>query len=510
MKTIVLWEFAKKQNYIFKSNKLMENIGASLIVKDVSEIDEKYNLNDNQFITRGGGKSIYLFNSDEEASAFIKRYSKDILKEYPGVDMFFVKADFNEETDNICNIIDKLYNKLEIKKNKRESMGDLVGFGIERKCIATSLPASFNDKGDYVSAEIMKKREYSQNQNKDFNELIPEGYKLEKEIGKIIKKENKNYIAIVHIDGNNMGKRLKEIVNNINTSKKEYDIKTYNKKYMNIMREVSEKVDSIYKGAFKKMVDVVIKNQDKLKEYCNIENKVLPIRPLILAGDDVTFICPGVIGIECARIMLDKISEYDMEVNGTKMDKLTACAGISIIKSGYPFIRAYNMAEDLCQNAKKLVLDSKSNINALDYHISMGEINSSINDIRKKYYTSSDSSIDGNLTLKPLYVGNTEKLETRKKYHNYGNLCLAINNVTDAINDKNIARGKVKELRSVMKNGTSDTEHYCKFYKLGAGNYLRPLNGMNGDYCFNTENNNKECMYLDAIETYECFVKLDE
>lgn len=507
MKTIVLWEFARKQNYIFRSNKLIENIGASLIVKDVSEIDDKYNLNDKQFITRGGGKAIYIFNSDEEASTFIKKYSKDILKEYPGVEMFFVKTDFNEETDNIHDIIERLYNKLEIKKNKRENSGSLVGFGIERKCIATSLPASFNDKGDYVSAEIMKKREYSQKQNKDFNELIPKGYILEKEIGKIIKKDNKNYIAIVHIDGNNMGKRLKGILGDI---KQEKDIKTYNEKYMRIMREISKKVNDIYIGAFKKMIDVVINKENKLEKYCNIENKVLPIRPLILAGDDVTFICPGVIGIECARIMMNKISEYDIEVNGIKMNKLTACAGISIIKSGYPFIRAYNMAEDLCQNAKKLVLQSGSNINALDYHISMGEINSSINDIRKKQYTSMDSSIEGNLTLKPLFVGDTEGLDKSIKYHNYDNLCLAINYVTDAINDKNIARGKVKELRSVMKSGAGATEHYFKFYNLGAGNHLKPLDGMKGDYCFNEANNNNECMYMDAIETCECFIKLDE
>lgn len=179
-KTIVLWEFAKKQNYIFKSNKLIENIGASLIIKDVSEIDKKYNLIDDNFITRGGGKSIYIFNNLESATTFIKKYSKDILTNYPGVEMVFVKTSFDEEKDDFQETIEQLYQKLELKKNKKEFGGALAGFGIEKKCQSTSLAASYYDNDECISSEIKIKREYSQKQNKDFNDLIPEGYSLDR------------------------------------------------------------------------------------------------------------------------------------------------------------------------------------------------------------------------------------------------------------------------------------------------------------------------------------------
>lgn len=508
-KTIVLWEFAKKQNYIFKSNKLIENIGASLIIKDVSEIDKKYNLIDDNFITRGGGKSIYIFNNLESATTFIKKYSKDILTNYPGVEMVFVKTSFDEEKDDFQETIEQLYQKLELKKNKKEFGGALAGFGIEKKCQSTSLAASYYDNDECISSEIKIKREYSQKQNKDFNDLIPEGYSLEKEIGKLINKETKNYIAIVHIDGNSMGKKLKNILNSI--KKEKYSsMKEYNAKCILKMKLISEKINEVYTNAFKYMLQIVAKNKDNIKDYCNIEKKLLPVRPLILAGDDVTFIAPGVMGLECARIMIKKISDTEIIIDGEKLDKLTACAGISIIKSGYPFIRAYNMAEDLCQNAKRLVLDSGINANALDYHIALGDINGSIKEIREKYYTSEDSNNPGNLSMKPLFLDNVSNIQDNIKWHTYDNLCSAIDNVNNAINDEKIARGKIKQLRSVLKEGEAATERYFKFYNLGAGNYLKPLDGTFGDYCFNTKDNKKECMYLDAIETYEYFIKLDE
>lgn len=37
MSSLVLWEVSKKQGYIFSSNRLKENIGASIIVEKVVE-----------------------------------------------------------------------------------------------------------------------------------------------------------------------------------------------------------------------------------------------------------------------------------------------------------------------------------------------------------------------------------------------------------------------------------------------------------------------------------------
>lgn len=174
-KSLVLWEFAKKQNYIFKSNKLVENVGASLIIKDISEnFNKKYKLEDKNFVTRGGGKTIYLFDNDKLALEFIGSYSKDLIEDYPGIELFFVKTKFDDEKDDYKEKIEELYNKLEEKKNKREINGGLIGFGIERKCQSTGMPASEfdKDKKDYISSEVKLKRDYAKSKKESLMNLF--------------------------------------------------------------------------------------------------------------------------------------------------------------------------------------------------------------------------------------------------------------------------------------------------------------------------------------------------
>lgn len=47
------------------------------------------------------------------------------------------------------------------------------------------------------------------------------------------------------------------------------------------------------------------------------------------------------------------IKENQIFVEGDVIDRLTACAGIAFIKSSYPFYYGYQLAESLCDRAKK-------------------------------------------------------------------------------------------------------------------------------------------------------------
>ena len=113
MKFLALWEFARKQDYIFKSNKLVEAIGASLIIKNVTENFKRYNLKDDNFLIRGGGKTLYAFDTLEEAKAFNKEFSVEILEKYDGLVLFMVITPYDENKDDIRDVIDKIYGLLE-------------------------------------------------------------------------------------------------------------------------------------------------------------------------------------------------------------------------------------------------------------------------------------------------------------------------------------------------------------------------------------------------------------
>jgi len=90
----------------------------------------------------------------------------------------------------------------------------------------------------------------------------------------------------------------------------------------------------------------------------------IPIRPIVLGGDDLTLICRGDIAIPYVEVFLEEFENQTERLLGDILQdnqvfgkdgarKLTACAGIAYIKSSFPFYYGYALAEALCSRAKK-------------------------------------------------------------------------------------------------------------------------------------------------------------
>ena len=88
----------------------------------------------------------------------------------------------------------------------------------------------------------------------------------------------------------------------------------------------------------------------------------IPIRPLILSGEDYNLICRADFAVEYVQAFLetfeDKTSflkDYHLKRKGEdkEIENLTACAGIAFVKSSFPFYYAYNLANGLCDFAKR-------------------------------------------------------------------------------------------------------------------------------------------------------------
>jgi len=69
---LTILEVSKKQSYIFKSNRLRENIGASEIIEFVTkELPQKlYNKYNGRHINSGGGSSIFTLKIKMTAKTF--------------------------------------------------------------------------------------------------------------------------------------------------------------------------------------------------------------------------------------------------------------------------------------------------------------------------------------------------------------------------------------------------------------------------------------------------------
>ncbi|MDR0864060.1 MAG: hypothetical protein LBO74_03895, partial [Candidatus Symbiothrix sp.] len=142
--------------------------------------------------------------------------------------------------------------------------------------------------------------------------------------------EKNDWIAIVHIDGNGFGKITQNIEND------EDKLKIFSSKLDDVTKEAAQ-------FAFKEL------NLDL--------NKTIPVRPIILGGDDLTIICRADLAIKYTKVFMESFetkSKASLKegLEETGLEKLTTCAGIAFIKSSYPFYYGYDLAEELCNQAK--------------------------------------------------------------------------------------------------------------------------------------------------------------
>lgn len=464
MSSFVLMEIGKKQFYIFKSNKLKENIGASMIIKYVTEElpNNELNKNNGEKIIEGGGKSLYCFKNEDNAKNFIRNVSREIITNYPGLEVYFSTKECSLEKDNVVCEIDKLYKDLMTKKAKRINSINQQALGIEKKCESTGLPASKVMEERLVSSEISSKIIKYKNEIKNY--FKEEGAKFYEELDDLTPDE-KSYIAIIHIDGNSMGNKFTKLSNSYK-GKIDKD-KTQNKNYLEAYKNLSREIDKAYKAAFKK----IIENSKDEEGYSSI-------RPIIVAGDDITFVSSAKDAIRLTKIFIDEINKKQVFIGNEKIS-LNAAAGIAFIKSHYPFDRGYDLAEELTANCKSVLKKDDEDASMIDWHIVQGEENGSINFMRDEHYRNGVLK----LNLRPLYLN-------KNVLNNYKNF----KNTLEVIQNKEIARSKLKGLRAEYKKGIQSVRIYMNYYGLNKYlDYVNEIQVKDGIY----EN---RAMFYDAIE----------
>lgn len=342
---LTILEVSQKQAYIFQSNKLRENVLNSAVIAWIMDADyleetvgdqSMFNKRDN-LVYSGGGHTVLEFPDKEQAIRFVKKITKVIKKDYPDIEIFAKTVSYEADKSPAENL-KELTKALEKKKSERRAAFHQGSFGVEEIDTNTLKPMLYpNEKTN----EMPKKEEQTD------KHLMAEGFhrvsKFE-ELGGT--KDQSNFIAVVHIDGNAMGKRVERLHQKLN----EFGWEEYKEK----LKTFSESIDNDFKAAYKEMSEHVADNirNDKLKDL-NIVEKKFPVRRIITAGDDICFVAEGRIGLECAVTFINKLSNRKNKVDG---QGYAACAGVAIVHQKYPFYKAYELAEMLCSSAKNMGL----------------------------------------------------------------------------------------------------------------------------------------------------------
>ena len=203
---------------------------------------------------------------------------------------------------------------------------------------------------------------------------------------------------------------------------------------------------------------IAAKNDGLFDEILNLTNsKILPIRPLILGGDDVTFICPANMAILFTKTLMESLNAETLKdapehLTQDAARKMDCCAGIAILPTAYPFFRGYELAEQLCDAAKESMRSAENNSSWLDFAILHGEQAPTLEQIREREYTGAR----GNLHFGAYQVGS----EKNSRYD--------IENLLSCTSQffYVMSHGKIKELRGILQRGKSETEKFLQQLEL--------------------------------------------
>ena len=390
------------QNYIFSSNKLKDNIGASYIVSTLLNKVEGKDLcknssgdiksdsgSENKEEEKGfcGGGNLYLqCKTEDEAKNIVRNLSKRIFEKAPGLSFNAVILKAEEEKD-FSYRMQRLYQKMAEEKRTHHQITTLPSYGINAQCSAGPLSAQYLDNSEgsrkYISEVVQVKRiaaKRAESEFKDkYKEALGDDFEPTDEFLKIspLKGED-SHIAVVHIDGNGIGAIF-------STLKTLSDYQEFSKKLNTDMHKALRETikileDKIRKGEWDYNYKTV--NEENVLKY------ILPLRPIYIGGDDITFVCEGRLGIELSCIFIEEVQKL------LNRDDVSFCAGVAIAKTNFPFFQIYKAADALCRSAKnKRLQDIKEEVakksdSYIDFHMINSSVYSNLEKVRKIQYTS--------------------------------------------------------------------------------------------------------------------------
>ena len=417
---LCMYDIRGKQEFIYRSSKLKEIVGASLIIRDLFEdylyqsakiyrnkinedfkdTDEdaifKYDpnedklkkfsfrdfedrMNGNQYIGEivydGGGNFLMLYKNKEAMKKTTEIFTKKILKEIGTLKVVATyienirEDNYHSDDSKDPGDYESLYQKHRFRESTALYTQPYGSLPIVQTSPVSSMPLTYMYEYDHALKDISASEklyfkcstETNAKLKKYWEEAKDHGDEMGETILDNIVAETKgedSMLAIFYIDGNAMGAKVQACLH----GKKNYD------DCVNLLREFSKKIQKTFIDDRKK---------DMLKEdkKQSSDKKRYRSRILIGAGDEMTIICRADESYEIIKEYLSKIpSPY------------SSCAGAAIFHSHTPFSDAYRIAEQCCEDTcKNYMKENELTLaNLMDFEYCQGGIGFKLSDIRKE------------------------------------------------------------------------------------------------------------------------------
>jgi len=325
---------ASVQSYVFSGNRLRDAVGGSVVVKQTMERWKGRP----ETVYIGGGNALLMFPSRQDAEAAVFAWSEERLWKAPGVRL--VAAHFECGAD-LPQTLEKAQKLLQQNEDRPPFGAPLGALPVTRDCPSNGLAANCWDSNEdaWVNAATAVKRDSrnrARRQARDFE--FPE------KVDDLRTTEGASQIAVCHADGNGIGK----LFSPRSPVLKELNGRTFLEKLV----WLSGQVDAIGAEAFEATLRDV---EGSLDDWCEAgvlsQGTQMPVVPVLMGGDDLTFVCHGRLGLAIVARYLEKYES----VAGKQLPhlQLTACAGVLIQPQKFPLSRGSQLAHALCDSAKR-------------------------------------------------------------------------------------------------------------------------------------------------------------
>lgn len=515
-KTLTIVDTTRIQTYIYRSNRLAENIGASHLVYLATQtwVDDFLKKYQGETLSSAGGNHVILFDTLANAKAFTRKLSQRVIESAPGLQIRVHHTDYDDEKQFLGDVIREALQALETADKGYLRSTPQLGLSVTVMGRSTALPVTgyaqeTNNVLYPASAEILAKtdkdnRDDAESELHQKTQLLGD-YVFPRDFDDLGRtKGEESTIAVIHADGNGIGQLVINLAGQFRKQfeRKERPIADINHDYIQRLQGFSKTLTQVTEQAIQSTVAFLIdwsktdtKDQtspqaerfvEQLRNHTRDRDMILPMRPLIIGGDDVTIVCDGRIGVALATHYLTSFERYAEEANFRQFFpdadsvSVTASAGVAIVKTHYPFSRAYELADDLCGNAKKRYRENGGG-SYIDWHFgTSGMINPDIDVIRREQYR-----VDGgkSLTQRPFRVDFGKAPEWKSLQTTLSSLL-------------KWARSKRKALHQTLPKGKEATERWLKIY----------MPKVNIDTVFDTEGN---CLYYDALEMIDSHIDME-
>lgn len=497
-------ETAGNQSYIFASNKLREQIGASQLVHEATTVwlldalgwPDPRVANDptafhqalreqppldqgapSEIMQAPSGRAIVVFRDRAAAIAAGRHVTSRALRRAPGLDVSCGVADADWSTPGSLKEAIGLADR-DRGRRAAEAPGALarhLRLPIVADCDTSAFPAAVrdrnapdatDDRAPARSAAARAKGHAAQSGVQRMAQALAVTGRiasnpdklldmLEKELGD---GDRIGWLAVVHADGNGVGERF------IKRSRQLADVP--NAEYLSEMRELSLRVDEAALDALRAATSELVARDDRGMIDAT---EILPLVPFIVGGDDLTVLLAGADALRfvCAYL----------RATGTAQETLVCRAGIAFVKPHFPLHSAYALSSELAESAKRA---KQYDVPALDFHVLYDTGVPDLEEIR------ASMAVDGNKTRlhgRPYVLADPSADAAWVEQHRFAHVEHAASGALERgeSGERLLPRSQLAALRAALQHGHRIADQQLRLvahrYQAGLASVAPTTNG---------------------------------